>query len=57
VPDFGKFTFQNCLVDGKALGSLRPQRFQRVNSSGTVQIAPGGFWPGGTAFTMHYLHS
>jgi hypothetical protein len=57
VPDFQKLTFKNCLVDGRALASWRPQAFQRVNSLGTVQISTGGFWPGGTAFTTHYLHS
>ena len=57
VPDFGKLTFKNCMIDGKALGSLRPQADQRVNSSGTVQISTGNFWPGGTAFTTHYEHS
>jgi hypothetical protein len=57
VPDFGKLTFKNCLVDGTALGSLHPRAFQRVNSNGTVQIATGGFFPGGTAFTTHFKHS
>ena len=57
VPDFGKLTFKNCLVDGTALGSLHPQAFQRVNSNGTVQISTGGFFPGGTAFTTHFKHS
>lgn len=57
VPDFGKLTFKNCLLDTKALASWHPQAYQRVNSLGTVQISTGGFWPGGTAFTTHYLHS
>jgi hypothetical protein len=57
VPDFGKLTFKNCVLDGKALASWRPQEFQRVNSNGTVQIAGGNFWPGGTAFTTHFEHS
>jgi hypothetical protein len=57
VPDFGKLTFMNCLVDGTALGSLHPRAFQRVNSNGTVQISTGGFFPGGTAFSTHFLHS
>jgi hypothetical protein len=57
VPDFGKLTFKNCLVDGKALAALHPTRFQRVNSRGTVQISTGGFFPGGTAFSTHFLHS
>jgi hypothetical protein len=57
VPDFGKLTFKNCLIDGNALASLRPRAFQRVNSLGTVQIATGGPFPGGTAFSTHFQHS
>ena len=57
VPNFGKLTFTNCLVDGTALGGWHPKAYQRVNSHGTVQIATGGPWPGGTAFTTHYQHS
>jgi hypothetical protein len=57
VPGFGKLAFTNCLIDGTALGGWHPQAYQRVNSHGTVQIATGGPWPGGTAFTTHYQHS
>jgi len=57
VPDFGKLTFKNCLLDGKALASRHPVAIQRVNSHGTVQISTGGFFPGGTAFTTHFEHS
>ena len=57
MPDFGKLTFKNCLIDGKALASLHPHAFQRVNSLGTVQIATGGPFPGGTAFSTHFQHS
>jgi hypothetical protein len=57
VPDFGQMTFKNCLVDGHALGSVHPRAVQRVNSHGTVQIATGGFFPGGTAFSTHFMHS
>ena len=57
VPDFGKLTFKNCLIDGTALGAAHPQAYQRVNSRGTVQISTGGFFPGGTAFTTHFRHS
>jgi hypothetical protein len=57
VPDFGKLTFKNCLIDGKALASWHPHAFQRVNSLGTVQIATGGPFPGGTAFSTHFQHS
>ena len=57
VPDFGKLTFENCLIDGKALAGWHPQAFQRVNSNGTLQIATGGPWPGGTAFTTHFQHT
>ena len=56
VPSFGKLQFKSCLVDGKALASWRPQAYQRVNSVGTLQIATGAFWPGGTAFTTRYEH-
>ena len=57
VPDFGKVTFKNCLIDGKTLGSWHPRAYQRVNGNGTVQIATGGFWPGGTAFSTRFMHS
>ena len=57
VPNFGKLTFTNCLIDGTALSGWHAHAYQRVNSGGTVQIATGGFWPGGTAFTTHYQHS
>jgi hypothetical protein len=57
VPDFGKLTFKNCIIDAKALASWHPQAFQRVNSIGTLQISTGNFWPGGTAFTTHFQHS
>ena len=57
VPDFGKLTFKNCLIDGKALASWHPDAYQRVNSVGTVQIQTGGMWPTGTAFTTHFMHS
>jgi hypothetical protein len=57
VPDFGKLTFKSCLLDGKALASWHPQAYQRVNSIGTLQISNGNFWPGGTAFTTHFVHS
>jgi hypothetical protein len=57
VPDFGKLTFKNCLIDGKALTSWHPHAFQRVNSLGTVQIATGGPFPGGTAFSTHFQHT
>ena len=57
VPDFGKLTFKNCLVDGKALASWHPQAYQRVNSIGRLQISTGGLWPSGTAFSTHFQHS
>ena len=57
VPDFGKLTFTNCLIDGTALGGFHPHAYQRVNSRGTVQIATGGFFPSGTAFSTHFRHS
>ena len=57
VPNFGKLTFTNCLIDGKSLGSWNPQAYQRVNGSGTVEIATGGPWPGGEAFNTLYRNS
>jgi hypothetical protein len=57
VPNFGKLTFTNCLIDGKALGGWHPQAYQRVNGTGTVEIATGGFWPGGTTFNTLYRAS
>jgi hypothetical protein len=57
VPDFGKLTYKDSVIDGKALASWRPQSYQRVNSIGTVQITTGGIWPTGTAFTTHFQHT
>jgi peptidase A4-like protein len=57
VPNFGKLTFTNCLIDATALGGWHPQAYQRVNGHGTVEIATGGFWPGGTAFNTLYRNS
>jgi hypothetical protein len=57
VPDFGKLTYKDCLIDGKALASWRPHSYQRVNSIGRVQITTGGIWPTGTAFTTHFQHT
>jgi len=57
VPNFGKLTFTNCLIDGTALGGFHPQEFQRVNGRGTVEIATGGLSPDGTAFTTLYKNS
>ena len=57
VPNFGKLTFKNCLIDGTALGGWHPQAYQRVNGRGTVEIATGGPFPGGTAFNTFYRAS
>ena len=57
VPNFGKLTFTNCLIDGKALGGWHPQAYQRVNSTGVVQIATGALSAGGNAFTTTYKHA
>jgi hypothetical protein len=57
VPNFGKLTFTNCLIDGTALGGWHPQAYQRVNGRGTVEIATGGPWPGGAAFNTFYRNS
>jgi hypothetical protein len=57
VPSFGKLTFKSCVLDAKSLASWRPQAYNRVNSIGTLQISVGNFWPGGTAFTTHFVHS
>jgi hypothetical protein len=57
VPNFGKLTFTNCLIDGTALGGFHPQAYQRVNGRGTVEIATGGPSPDGTAFTTLYKNS
>ena len=57
VPNFGKLAFTNCVIDGDTLAVSLPYETRRVNSSNTVQIATGGLWPGGTAFTTHYRHS
>jgi hypothetical protein len=57
VPNFGKLTFTNCLIDGKALGGWHPKAFQRVNGRGMVEIATGGLLPGGTAFDTLFRQS
>lgn len=54
VPNFGTLTFTNCLIDGRALGGWHPGEYQRVNSAGIVQIAPGALSPAGTAFSTYY---
>jgi hypothetical protein len=56
VPNFGKLKFTNCQIDGTALQSLHPQEWQRVNGSGTVQIATGPFSPAPAAFATYYRH-
>jgi hypothetical protein len=57
VPGFGTLTFTHCLIDGAALASKHPVRYQRVNSSGTVQIATGALSSAGTTFPTRYKHS
>lgn len=57
VPNFGKLKFRNCTVNGKTLASQHPQAFQRVNSSGTVQIAIGSLSSTGIAFATRFEHS
>ena len=57
VPNFGKLRFTGCLIDGKSLGSRHPKALQRVNGSGTVEIATGGLWPGGTTFNTFFRNS
>jgi hypothetical protein len=57
VPDFGKLKFRDVTVDGKTLASQHPQAFQRVNSTGTVQIAIGSISSTGIAFATRFEHS
>jgi len=57
VPNFGKLTSTSCLIDATALGGWHPEAYQRVNGHGTVEIATGGFWPGGTTFNTLYRDS
>jgi hypothetical protein len=57
VPNFGTLTFTNCLIDGNTLQSWNPQQYQRVNSTGVVQIATGALSAGGNAFTTTYKHA
>ena len=57
VPNFGKVKFTNCLIDGTALQTWNPQRFQRVNAKGIVQIATGLFSPAPAAFATYFKHS
>jgi hypothetical protein len=57
VPKFGTITFTHCLIDGAALASARPARYQRVNSTGIVQIATGALSSAGTTFATHFKHS
>jgi hypothetical protein len=57
VPSFGKLTFTHCSAGGSTLASWNPIQYQRVNSSGTVQIATGALSSAGTAFPTHYEHS
>lgn len=57
VPSFGKLTFTHCSVGGRTLASWNPVQYQRVNSSGVVQIATGALPSAGTAFPTYYKHS
>lgn len=57
VPNFGTLTFSHCLINGAALAGSHPAKWQRVNSSGVVQIAPGALSSAGTAFPTHFKHS
>ena len=57
VPKFGTETFTNGLIDGKTLQSWNPQQYQRVNSTGIVQIATGALSTSGNAFATSYKHS
>jgi hypothetical protein len=57
VPAFGKLQFKNCLFDGKAIAGWHPFAYQRVNSTGTVQISTGALWTTEPAFTTRYMHS
>ena len=57
VPNFGTLTFTNCLIDGQTLQSWKPQQYQRVNSTGVLQIATGALSTGGNAFTTTYKHA
>jgi len=57
VPNFGKLTFTSCYIDGSALAGWNPAQYQRVNSSGIVQIATGALTSTGTAFPTYYKHS
>jgi hypothetical protein len=57
VPNFGTLTFTNCLIDGNTLQRWNPQQYQRVNSTGVVQIATGALSTAGNAFTTTYKHA
>ena len=57
VPGFGTLTFTHCLIDGTALANAHPAQYQRVNSTGMVQIATGALSSAGTTFTTRFKHS
>jgi hypothetical protein len=57
VPNFGTLTFTHCLINGTAMARAHPDQYQRVSSSGTVQIATGALSKAGTKFSTHYKHS
>jgi hypothetical protein len=57
VPNFGTLTFTHCLIDGKPLASVKPAKYQRVNSSSVVQITTGALSSTGTSFATHFKHA
>jgi hypothetical protein len=57
VPSFGTLTFTHCHIDGTPLAGWNPTAYQRVNSSGVLEIATGALSSTGTAFPTKFKHS
>ncbi|HZU60442.1 MAG TPA: hypothetical protein VE983_05720, partial [Solirubrobacteraceae bacterium] len=56
VPSFGSVHFSALLVNGAAFGSMSPRQYNRVTSTGTLQIATSAL-TGKEAFTTTFKHA
>lgn len=63
VPDFGTIVFDQCFVNGAALGaggsakSPAVLQYDRATKTGTLQINTGALTSGNQAFTTYFKHS
>ena len=57
VPTFTKVTFSASRVNGASLAGYRPTQYERVSSTGVVQIASSGLSSTGTSFGCTFRHN